>query len=67
MKLLNKELNDKLCGDVYNKVLEHEPWNSPVRNQIQKNLGWLWGDDTLIRSKIYNPKLNIIRNLNETD
>ena len=65
MKLINNELNDNVWDDVYNKTLEHAPYHSPVREQIKKNVGW-WPDDSLIRLKIFNPKWNIIRTLDET-
>ena len=65
MKLIKGELKDKIWDDVYGKVFEHAPWNSPVSQQIRKNLGW-WDDD-LFRLKIDNPRWNIRDDLNETD
>ena len=62
MKLLNKELVDKIYSNVYDKVLEHALFHSPVRDQIKKNFG-LWDDDGLFMLKIHNPNLNIRRNL----
>ena len=66
MKLLNNELNHKIWSDVYDKVLKHSPYHSPVREQIRKNLGWWEDDSSLIRLKIYNPKSNIGNDLDET-
>ena len=67
MKLIKDELKNKIWNDVRDKVLEHSPCGSPVRNQIRKNFGlWRW-DDSLIRLKIRNPKWNIIGDLDETD
>ena len=65
MKLINRELKNKIWEDVYDKVREHVPHYSPVREQIEKNLGWHRGDD-LFGLKIYNPKWNIGNDLNET-
>ena len=66
MKLIKSELDAKVCADVRAKVLKHAPWDSPVRNQIRKNFGW-WDGDSLIMLKIYNPKVNIRNDLDETD
>ena len=67
MKLIKDELDNKIWSNVYDKVLEHAPWNSPVREQIRKNFGWWEDDSSLIRLKIYNPKFNIRNYLDETD
>ena len=67
MKLINKELKGKIWDDIFDKVLEHAPYGSPVGNRIRKNFGWWDSDDNLIRLKIYNPKWNIIGDLDETD
>ena len=67
MKLINYELRNKLWDDVYNKVLEHAPWDSPVHKQIEKNFGWRLDHDNLIMSKIYNPNINIMDDIDETD
>ena len=66
MKLIKGELRYKILNDVRDKVQKHVPWGSPVREQIRKNLGLAWDDDSLIRLKIRNPKLNIRGNLDET-
>ena len=66
MKLIKGELKSKILNDVDDKVVEHAPWDSPVRNQIRKNFGW-WDGDSLIMLKIYNPKVNIRNDLDETD
>ena len=66
MKLINKELKNKIWNDVRDKILEHVPYHSPVRKRIRKNFG-LWSDITLIRLKIDNPKLNIRNDLDETN
>ena len=63
MKLIKGELKNKIWTDVHGKVLEHVPYDSPVRNQIEKDLG-LQG---LFRLKIRDPKINIIGDLDEID
>ena len=65
MKLIKFELNDKIWSDVYDKVLKYSPHNSPVREQIRKNLGWWWNGDGLFRLKIYNLKNDIRKDLDE--
>ena len=65
MKLINDELKDKIWEGVRDKVFKHAPWNSPVRDQIGKNLGW-WGDDGLFGLKIHNTKNIIGNDLDET-
>ena len=65
MKLIKGELRDRRMNDAIDKVQKRSPWDSPVRKQIRKNFG-LWDDD-LITLKIRNPKLNIRRNLDETN
>ena len=57
MKLLNKELNDKIWSDVNGKILKHVTWDSPVNKQIQNNFGWWDDDNNLIKLKIDNPNL----------
>ena len=65
MKLLKEELKDKIYFNVYGKVLKHAPWNSPVRWQIRKKIGWRDGGDNSIRLKIDNQKFNIMNDLDE--
>ena len=65
MKLINK-IKDKIWDDVYGKVFEHAPYDSPVRKQIKKNLGVVWNDNFIVL-KIRNQKDNIGNDLNETD
>ena len=67
MKLIKGELKDKILKDVHIKVLKHAPWDTPVYKQIRKNIGWWNDNDGLFRLKIRNPKLNIRRNLDETN
>ena len=67
MNLLNKKLKDKLWIDVDDKVLKHLSYGSPVRNQIRKNFGYWWSDNNSVWLKIYNPKMNIRNDLDETD
>ena len=66
MKLIKDKLKNKIWTDVRTKVHEHAPFHSHVRNQIEKNFGWMW-NDSLIRFKVINPKLNIRNYLDETD
>ena len=65
MKLIKEKLRKRVWNNVQGGVIEHVPWDSPVREQIRKNFEFGWGDG-LITLKIRNPNLNIIRNLNET-
>ena len=68
MKLIKGELSDKVLKGVRIKVRKHPPYALPVRKQIEKNFGLWWnGDDDLLRLKIYDPKLNIRNDLDETD
>ena len=66
MKLLNKKLRYKILNNVYDKVVEHAPHDNPVRRQIEKNLGWWWNGDGLIRLKVRSPQSNIGNDLDET-
>ena len=66
MKLIKKKLNDKLCGDAYNKVFIPAPSDSPIRKQIKKNLGVVWNDN-LIWLKVRNPQWHVRNDLDETD
>ena len=65
MKLIKGELKNKIWTDVHGKVLEHVPYDSPVRDQIQKNFGWM-DNDSLFRLKINDLKNNIGNDLDET-
>ena len=66
MKLINKQLSNKILNNVYDKVLEHAPHHNPVRRQIEENLG-LWTDDDNVQSvKLYNRRMNIRDDLDET-
>ena len=66
MKLLNDELDNKIWEDVHDKVLEYLLHNSLVRDKIGKNFGRWGNDDSLIRLKIFNPKIIIENDLDET-
>ena len=67
MKPIKGELYNSVWTVVHDKVLKHAPYGSPVCKQIEKNLGWWCLDDSLLRLKIRNPKVNIVSDLNETD
>ena len=66
MKLLNNQLKNKIWYDVHDEIIEHAPWNSPVRYQIRKNLGLWINDNNLFRLKIHNTKNIIGNDLDET-
>ena len=66
MKLINYKLKNKIWNNVQELCLEHALFHSPVRDQIKKDLGLWDGDDSLFRLKIYDSKLNIRNDLDET-
>ena len=66
MKLLKGELYHNVWEDV-RKVIEHTPYDNPVRNQIEKNFGRWIGSDNLIRLKVLNLKWDIRNDLDETN
>ena len=66
MKLLKKELNDKILDNIKEIISIRVPYSSAVVCQIKKKIGWWDTDDNSFRLKTYNPKVNIRNNLDFT-